>query len=66
MLYIQCDVLVPSKAIILLYRNSKVYGVETEERLSVLFSGSLKIFSGDFYLQVSDRIMDYLHMYSLF
>lgn len=66
MLYIQCGVLVPLKTFIFLSRNNEEYGVEMEEGLSVLFSGSLKIFSGDFYLQVSDRVMDYLQIYSLF
>lgn len=66
MFYIQCDVLAPLKAIIFLSRNCEECDVEMEEGLQVLFSGSLKIFSGDFYLQVSDRVMDYIQMYSLF
>lgn len=61
----QCDILVPLKAIIFLSRNSEEYGVEIEG-LSVILSGSLSIFSGEFYLQVSDRVMDYLQRYSLF
>lgn len=65
MLYIQCHVLVPLKTIIFLSRNSEEYGVEMEG-LSVIFSGSLSIFSGEFYLQVSDSVMDYLQRYSLF
>lgn len=66
MLYIQCDVLVPLKAIIFLSRKSEKYGVEIEEGLSVLLSVSLKIFSGDFYLQVSDSVPVHLQVYSLF
>lgn len=65
MLYVQCGVSVPLKTIIFLSRNSEEYGVEMEEGLYVLYSGFLKTFSGDFYLQVSDRVMHCLHMYSV-